>query len=310
MGVVAPFSFARVRQVIADSDIPLRLRHHPEEVVRAVYGYGAPIGSTIEHLPLAERLMPIARQRVREHEEQDRSFPSGMVLLADELSGGRGRFQRQWHAPAGGLWLTMVLANTLLPAFSRLIPLAAGAACCEAIRTCGVEARLKWVNDVLFSGRKVCGVLCETFRSPRYGEEYVLVGIGVNVNNLAFPPELRGTAISLREILGSELDLAGFAARLLASLSWHFGLLAFDEEQRLAADDGSGENMPESLLLAGWQELSDSVGRRVWFGFDVQRQPQYQALVLGLTPDGGLLLRHLESGAELVEHSGEILYID
>jgi BirA family biotin operon repressor/biotin-[acetyl-CoA-carboxylase] ligase len=307
---VAPLSFAGVRRIIAEQDLAVRLQRYPDEVVRAVYGYGAPIGSTIEHLPLAERLMPLARQRIGEHEERDHSFPSGMVLLADELSGGRGRFQRQWHAPAGGLWLTLVLANTLLPAFSRLIPLAAGAACCEAIRTCGVAARLKWVNDVLFSGRKICGVLCETFRTSRFGEEYVLVGIGVNVNNLAFPPELQDTAISLREILGTRIDLTVFAARLLASLSWHFGLLAFDEEQRLAADDGSGENMPESLLLAGWRELSDSVGRRVWFGFDVQRRPQYQALVLGLTPDGGLLLRHLESGAELVEHSGEILYID
>jgi BirA family transcriptional regulator, biotin operon repressor / biotin---[acetyl-CoA-carboxylase] ligase len=310
MGVVAPLTFARVRQVVTDSDLPGRLRRHGAEVVRAAYGYGAPVGSTIEHLPRAERLMPLARQRVREYEEADRSFPSGMVLLADELSGGRGRFQREWHAPAGGLWLTLVLANTLLPAFSRLIPLAAGAACCEAIRACGVEARVKWVNDVLFSGRKLCGVLCESFRSPVFGEEYVLVGIGVNVNNLTFPPELRDTAVSLREILGRVLDLPSFAARLLASLSWHYGLLAFDEEQRLASDDGSGTDQPGSLLLAGWQELSDSVGRRVWFGFDVQRQPQYQALVLGLTPDGGLRLRHLESGAELVEHSGEILYID
>jgi len=307
---VAPPSFADIRRVIADSDRPARLQRYSEEMVRAVYGYGAPIGSTIEHLARAERLMPLARQRVREHEEQNRSFPSGMVLLADELSGGRGRFQREWHAPAGGLWLTMILASTLLPESARLIPLAAGAACCEAIRACGVEARVKWVNDVLFSGRKICGVLCESFCGPRFGEEYFLVGIGVNVNNLAFPPELRDTAVSLREILGGGLDLAAFAARLLASLSWHFGLLVFDEEQRLAVDDGSGENMPESLLLAGWRELSDSVGRRVWFGFDVQRRPQYQAMVLGLTPDGGLLLRHLESGAEIVEHSGEILYID
>lgn len=310
MGVVAPCSLQQVRKIIADTDHPRRLHRYSAEVVRAVYGYGAPIGSTIEHLPRAGRLMPLARQRISDCEERDHSFPSGMVLLADELTAGRGRFQRHWHAPPGGLWLTLVLVNTLLPESTRLFPLAAGAACCEVIRGYGIEARVKWVNDVHVAGRKICGVLTESFRSPRFGEEYVLVGVGVNVNNLAFPQELRETAVSMGEILGEEIDLAAFASRLLASLSWHFGLLAYDEEQRLAAEDGSGENRPESLLLAGWREFSDSVGRTVWFGFDVQEQPQYRALVLGLDPDGGLVLRHLESGVELVEYSGEILYSD
>jgi BirA family biotin operon repressor/biotin-[acetyl-CoA-carboxylase] ligase len=64
------------------------------------------------------------------------------------------------------------------------------------------------------------------------------------------------------------------------------------------------------LLLSAWRELSDTVGRKVWFGFDVQQKPQYRAEVLGIAPDGGIILRHLESGAEIVEHSGELLYID
>ncbi|MFA7383394.1 MAG: biotin--[acetyl-CoA-carboxylase] ligase [Desulfurivibrionaceae bacterium] len=308
--MVESLSFQAVRQLISAEEIPARLRHYPEEVVQAVYRYGAPVGSTILHLPQAERLMPLARQRINEAEACGHSCPSGLVFLADELTDGRGRFQRSWHAPSGGLWLTLVMANTLLPESMRLYPLAAGMACCEAIRSYGLEAHLKWVNDVQVAGRKICGVLCESFTSALFAEEYVLIGVGLNVNNLAFPAELGATAVSMKEILGRDTELAGFAARLLAKFSWSFGLLCHDEAQRLAADDGSGANLPESLLLAAWRQLSDSVGRKVWFGFDIQQAPQYRAEVLGISPEGGLILRHLESGAEVVEYSGEILYLD
>jgi BirA family transcriptional regulator, biotin operon repressor / biotin---[acetyl-CoA-carboxylase] ligase len=308
--MVEPLSFQAVRQLISAEEIPSRLLHYPAEVVQAVYRYGAPVGSIIQHLPRAERLMPLARQRINEYEARGSSCPSGMVFLADELSEGRGRFQRSWHAPSGGLWLTLVMANTLLPESMRLYPLAAGMACCEAVRSYGVDARLKWVNDVHSAGRKICGVLCESFTSAAFAEEYVLIGVGININNLDFPAELSASAVSMREILGRDTELAAFTVRLLAKFSWSFGLLCHDEAQRLAADDGSGAHLPESLLLAAWQELSDTVGRRVWFGFDVQQHPQYRAEVLGLAPDGGIVLRHLESGAEIIEHSGELLYID
>ena len=308
--MIEPLSTQSIRQLISAEEIPARLRHYPAEVVEAVYRYGAPVGSTIQHLPQAERLMPLARLRINELEAQGKSCPSGMVFLADELTSGRGRFERSWHAPVGGLWLTLVMANTLLPESMRLYPLAAGLACCEAVRGYGLEARLKWVNDVQVAGRKICGVLCESFASATFAEEYVLIGVGLNINNLAFPAELGATAVSMREILGRDIDLPGFAARLLAKFSWSFGLLCHDEAQRLAADDGSGANLPESLLLGAWRELSDTVGRKVWFGFDVQQKPQYRAEVLGIAPDGGIVLRHLETGAEIVEHSGELLYID
>jgi len=303
-------SFLRIQQRIQEVEVPLRLKQYPPEVVSAVYRYGAPVSSTIEHLPQADRLMSLARQRIDEYEERNHSFPSGMVLLADALTASRGRFRRFWHAPPGGLWLTLVMANTLLPENMALYPLAAGAACCETVRTYGIDARVKWVNDVHLHGRKICGVLTESCRSRKYGDEYVLVGVGINVNNTDFPDDLRDLAISVKNILGHDVDLAEFACRLLAKFAWFFGLLCHDEQQRLDADDGSSTQLPESLLLASWRELSDTVGRRVWFGYDVQLQPQYRAEVLGLAADGGIVLRQLDSGAEIIEHSGELLYID
>ncbi len=300
----------RIQQRIAEEEIPRRLRRYPAEVVEAVYRYGAPVASRIEHLPRAGRLMDLARQRIDEYEARDHSFPTGMLFLADTLTGSRGRFQRLWHAPPGGLWLTLVMANTLLPASTALYPMAAGAACCEAIRAHGIEAWVKWVNDVHLGGRKLCGILCETYRSRRFGDEYLLIGVGINVNNVDFPGELAGLATSMRTVLGREIDLPSFADLLLAKFSWYFGLLCHDEAERLA-EDAYGEGQGASgLLLPAWLELSDTIGRTVRFGFDVQQKPQYLAKVLGLAPDGGLILRQLASGEELIEHSGEILYVD
>lgn len=207
--------------------------------------------------------------------------------------------------------MTLVVANTLLPEHTLFYPLAAGVACCETVREYGVDAHLKWVNDVHVRGRKLAGVLTETMFGPKYGEQYILIGIGINVNNESFPEELEPLAVSMKSLLGTELGINLFAARLLAKLAWNIGLLHYEEERLLAEDDGSGRQSGKPhMLLEQWRKLSDSIGRKVWFGFDVQKNPQYQAEVLGLDESGGLILRHEEDGATVIEHAGEIAYID
>ncbi|MCI5126496.1 MAG: biotin--[acetyl-CoA-carboxylase] ligase [Candidatus Electrothrix sp. AR5] len=126
-----------------------------------------------------------------------------------------GRFDRTWHAPEGGLWLAMAWPDILLPEFTRLLPFAVGAACCRAVRLCGVDARLKWVNDVLVAGKKLAGILCTTMQSSG-GDRYHLLGVGINVNNQVFPRELQGRATSLRSELSRKIDLAELTGCLLA----------------------------------------------------------------------------------------------
>jgi len=311
MGVNRTLSPRLVREIISTEEIPARKNIVNAEIVERVLRYGAPVGSTIEQFDRDDRCMDRARRLVREFEESDRSFPSGMVLLAGELTGSKGRFQRYWHAPPGGLWMTLVVVNTLLPEHTLFYPLAAGVACCETVRQYEVDAHLKWVNDVHVGGRKLAGVLTETMSGPKYGEQYILIGIGINVNNESFPEELGPLAVSMMSLLGTGLDINLFAARLLAKLAWNIGLLHYEEKTRLELADGTGrEGGKPHMLLERWRQLSDSIGRKVWFGFDVQKNPQYRAEVLGIDESGGLILRHEEDGATVIEHAGEIAYID
>ncbi|MBA3014767.1 MAG: biotin--[acetyl-CoA-carboxylase] ligase [Proteobacteria bacterium] len=280
---------------------------YPREIATAILRYGAMVGAECEHLPEASRCMDLARAEIQICDREDRSFPSGRVILADQLTGGKGRFLRHWHAPAGGVWMVLTLANTLLPEHAALYPLAAGVACCETVRHFGLNATVKWVNDVLLGGRKVAGILTETVSSSRGGEEFVLIGIGLNVNNTSFAPELRNTAASMCEFSGHPFDLTEIAAMLIAKLSWNIGLLHYTEAEHLAADRGLDDDRPHPLI-ASWRLLTDTIGRRVRFGFNVVESAQYTATVVDVDPCGHLVMR-LENGDLVTESGGEIMYL-
>ena len=307
-----------IQQLIAAEEIPLRCRTFLPATAKTVLRYGAVVGSVIEHHPNMPRGMDWARQLIQEAEEANRSFPSGTVILADEMAQSRGRFKRSWHAPRGGLWMTLVLVNTLLPESNLLLPMAAGVACCEVLRYYGVAAHIKWVNDVLADGKKISGVLAETFTGSRFAEEYVLVGIGINVNNLEFPAELTGHATSLKSCLNMEISLAEMAARLLVKLRWNIGLLYYEEARHLEDHGGIAKGheirtgntrKDEHLLLESYKSLTDVFNRRVLFGFDVREHPQFEAVVVGLDSSGGLILE-LDDATRVVRYSGEIIYLD
>jgi len=306
-----------VQHIIDQEEIPLRCRTFDSETVQAVLRYGAIVGSVIEHHEHLARGMDRAHRLINDTEESKQSFPSGMVILAETMDDSKGRFQRSWDAPIGGLWLTLVVVNTLLPESSRLFPLAAGTACCELLQEYNIPARIKWVNDVLVGGKKIAGILTETSVGSHSNEEFILIGIGINANNKTFPDDIADTAVAMRPALGQTVDLTMLAAKLMVKLRWNIGLLHFEEARHLENDDRA-ETLPhtphivtshKNLLLASYSKLTDIYNRRVIFGFDVQKDPQYEATILGLDETGGLILR-LDDGATVVEHSGEIIYQD
>ena len=283
-----------------------RLSIFPAEETAKILAWGAPMGAAVEQHQQLDRCMSRLQQLMDAAEANGGTLPAGTVVLADSLSQSLGRFERHWHAPSGGIWLTAAWPDVLVPEFSRLLPFAAGLACCRTIRLHGLDARLKWVNDVLVNGRKIAGVLCSTIFRPNK-DRWHCIGIGLNANNHDFPAELQASAASMAGELGHALDLRELAGQLLAELSWAVGLLHYDEA--LALREGqSCEDGRESLLLSAWRQLSDTIGRRVKYGFDVQKEPLFQAKAVALDPCGGLVM-DLQDGSSVTEYSGEILYL-
>jgi BirA family biotin operon repressor/biotin-[acetyl-CoA-carboxylase] ligase len=155
----------------------------------------------------------------------------GAVWIADEQTAGRGRAGHTWQSRArDGIYLSALLRPRLAPADAIILSLAAGLAVVEAVHeVTGVWGDLRWPNDVLLGDRKFCGILTELSAQLAgdaarevAGEagrvRYVVVGVGLNVNNESFPPELEPIATSLRRELGRRVSRVELVAALLRAL--------------------------------------------------------------------------------------------
>lgn len=270
--------------------------------------YGAFVATSIECHDNLSRAMLLAKEQIRQREEKNQSVTTGHVILAKQMKASKGRFTRTWHAPKGGLWGCLVHANTLLPLSRRFIPFAVGIACCETVREYGLKtASLRWVNDVLFEGKKLAGFLVESFTAPLSGETFNLVGFGVNINNSQFPQELATIAGSVAACLGRPVETGHFAELFLAKLAWNIGLLYAEEERFLHDECYSGKD-GKHIIVDRFLELSDVIGKRVVYGFDVMEDPQYEATVCAVDADGGLVLQ-LDDEYQKIEYSGEVRYL-
>ena len=145
----------------------------------------------------------------------------GIAIFAERQTAGRGRFGRRWESAAHlGLWFSLLLRPALpLALWPRLTTWAAVALAHAIEATLPVRATIKWPNDVLIDGRKVAGILIET-GVDHAGEQFAVVGIGVNVNHEAehFPEELRPVATSLRLAARREVHRPAFATTALREL--------------------------------------------------------------------------------------------
>jgi BirA family biotin operon repressor/biotin-[acetyl-CoA-carboxylase] ligase len=143
----------------------------------------------------------------------------GVVVTAREQTAGRGRMGRNWSSPAGeGLYLSLILRPQIKPEAAPVITLAAAVAVAETLKLdLQVEADIKWPNDVLASGRKICGILVET-ATEKDQLLYAVMGIGINLAQREFPEELREIATSVliecRRLLEGEQVLAMLIRRL------------------------------------------------------------------------------------------------
>lgn len=215
--------------------------------------------------------------------------PHGLVIVADSQTGGRGRAGHTWWSPPGeNLYLSAVLRLPLPPSAAPPLTLAAGVAVCDLARAAGAAASLKWPNDVIVQDRKVAGILTEmSTRGARI--EFVVVGIGLDVNGEAFPDELATIATSLRrETGGAELDRARLLAALLGEL-----------ERRVDAFVADGA----APLVDEWKRRSSLLGRHVTVDVDGRQE---RGVATDVDAEGALWLE-ADDGRRLRVISGEVV---
>jgi BirA family biotin operon repressor/biotin-[acetyl-CoA-carboxylase] ligase len=156
--------------------------------------------------------------------------PEGSVFLAEEQTAGRGRGANSWQSPrSSGIYCSVVVRPALPPSEVLVLSLAAGLAVRAAIEQVDsrVSADLKWPNDVVIDGRKVCGILTE-MNAEATRVRYIVIGVGINVNQPSFPKDLPAT--SLRLVTASEWSRVELAAALLKSLDREYRQLLEDRD--------------------------------------------------------------------------------
>lgn len=143
---------------------------------------------------------------------------SGTVLYADSQSGGRGRQGRSFLSPEGGLYMSMLLRPDCgVEKCSQLTPLAA-VAVHRALKACtGLHADIKWPNDLLLGGKKLCGILTELSFDQK-GKPQIIIGIGINLNTPSFPEELRDIACSVYSHSGKSIKKEALLELLIKEL--------------------------------------------------------------------------------------------
>lgn len=212
-----------------------------------------------------------------------RGAVEGAVVVADAQSAGRGRMGRRWESPAGeNLYFSVLLTPNVEPARVPQLALVAAVAAHEGLAACcpGLDARIKWPNDILIGGRKVAGILCEaSLEADRVHR--VILGIGINVNGRSVPKPLRATATTLRIAGGCEVSRPALLAAVLNSLELRYG--GWLRDGNLAG------------LLACFERHSALNGRPVTAE---NLSGTVRGTVRGITPTGELVLE--TAGGELV----------
>ncbi|MDP9425782.1 MAG: biotin--[acetyl-CoA-carboxylase] ligase [Actinomycetota bacterium] len=263
--------------------------------------------------PLAARVdfhEEVASTQERARELAHGGAPHGTLVLSEIQKGGRGRLGRRWGSPRGGVWMSLVLRPELPARFAPRITQTAAVGVAKALWGIGVEARIKWPNDLLITspddptGRKICGILAESsaenapVAAKRVGPggaaeraiDFVVLGVGLNANldpeDLDVPDREVAT---LRSELGHDVDLPELLGAVLRSLDAELGRIK---------DLGA--------VLDDWRALNCTVGRFVRvtrFGETIEGR------AVDLTEEGALLIQRSPGGGLVEVFEGEVEHL-
>jgi BirA family biotin operon repressor/biotin-[acetyl-CoA-carboxylase] ligase len=217
----------------------------------------------MHYVPEVSSTMDIAREMAR----KEASHFS--VVVAGRQTSGRGRLRRSWYSNDGGLYFTLILRPSIPLQWCFRVNFAASLALCRTVRRLtGLNAAVKWPNDILVDGKKLSGMLSE-MEAEAEMVSFITVGIGINVNN--DPTAYEPNACSLRQLLGKPVSRKEILARFLDELQAYL--------------DASDDNLEKTI--ADWKELNCTLGRRVSV---VTPQDTSTGLALNIDSTGALIL--------------------
>ncbi|MBI2557931.1 biotin--[acetyl-CoA-carboxylase] ligase [Candidatus Woesearchaeota archaeon] len=196
---------------------------------------------------------------------------SDIVVVADTQTKGRGRFRRKWYSDRGGLWMSILLKpNNIINL--QYLTFAAAIAALESIKKLtNIKTSIKWPNDLHYKGKKLCGILTEGV----FGKEnYVMVGIGLNINQSSFPDKIKNTTTSLRTIKKNTLDIEKLTRKL-------------NEEFFNLYKNYYNKNRFASILKI-WKKNCDTINKNATI---TTKTKKLQGKVIGIDKDGNLLLK-------------------
>ena len=214
--------------------------------------------------------------------------PHGTVLIADHQTGGRGRRGRSFHSPAGsGIYMSVILRPHCPPSELMHLTCAAAVALCDAVEnSCGFRPGVKWTNDLVYSQRKLAGILTELGFDSHGNVDWAIVGMGINCTQAEsqFPEEIRSMAGSLASVSGKSIDRAKVAAAMMDAL---YRMNLTEKEK----------------ILAQYRANCVTLGKEV----SVVRADGivHHCTALDIDDEGALIVRHTDGHLETVS-SGEV----
>ena len=216
---------------------------------------------------------------------------NGTVVISEKQTAARGRSGKSWESPLGGVWLSIILNPNVDHSKLPLITLATGVAVAKTLEKLGVEnPEIKWPNDIMINGKKVCGILTEAVAKVNVIENVIIgVGIDANLNVEDFPEELQEGTTTLKEELGRTGNENLLIKTFLEEFEAICDLFIQDEHE---------------LILKEWRKRSYTIGKIVEVRTPFNKY--YDAYVVGIGKEGALIVEKIDGTLEKVI-SGECI---
>lgn len=205
-----------------------------------------------------------------------KNLEDGIVVVAEEQTGGRGRLERSFFSPKEkGIWFSVILRPKCTPKDAPKFTLTAAVAVALAMEKFGLRAEIKWPNDIMHDGRKLVGILTE-MSAEIERVNYIIVGVGINmsISRKEFPTEIRDVAASISEMSSKEIPRVSFFSAVLEE---------FDELYRQIGKEGFEK------ILQLWRKFNVTLGREVKV-ISAESGETFTGLAADIDPDGALLV--------------------